>query len=365
MSAGSQLQLTIATIPGDGIGIDVTAAAQQVLKRAERLVGGFACHYEHLPAGAFCYRDTGTALPRETVDAADKADAILLGACGWPEIRYPDGTEIRPQVELRFLFDLYAGVRPIKLYPGIPSVLSNAGRKPIDFIVIRESTEGLFASRGTGKSTEVACETMVITRHTTERLMRFGFNLAKRRKAQGHRGKLTCVDKANVFSAMAFFRGIYDRVGLEFADIDKEYCLVDAMALNIVRKPWDYDVTVMENMFGDILSDLGAGIVGGMGMAPSGDIGDDRAVFQPSHGTAPDIAGKGIANPVAAILSGAMMLDWLSDRRHDARLRTAAGLIDGAVERYLAKGQRLPTDQGGAAGTSEVVERVIAEMEAK
>jgi 3-isopropylmalate dehydrogenase len=194
--------------------------------------------------------------------------------------------------------------------------------------------------------------------------MRFGFNLAKRRKARGHAGKLTCVDKANIFSAMAFFRGIYDRIGLEFPEIDKEYCLVDAMALNLVRKPWDYDVTVMENMFGDILSDLGAGIVGGMGMAPSGDIGDERAVFQPSHGTAPDIAGKGIANPVAAILSGAMMLDWLGDRRHDARLHAAAARIERAVERYLAQGRRLPADQGGPAGTGEVVERVIAELEA-
>jgi 3-isopropylmalate dehydrogenase len=268
-------------------------------------------------------------------------------------------------VELRFIFDLYAGVRPLKLYPGVPGVLTNAAKKPIDLIVIRESTEGLFASRGTGKSTEVACETMVITRHTTERLMRFGYNLAKRRKARGKPGKLTCVDKANIFSAMAFFRSIYDRIGVEFPDIQKDYCLVDAMALNLVRKPWDYDVTVMENMFGDILSDLGAGIVGGMGMAPSGDIGDTHAVFQPSHGTAPDIAGKGIANPIAAILSGAMMLEWLSDRRGDTHLRKAAELIERGVERYLAAGQRLPTDLGGPAGTSEIVERVIAGMEAK
>ena len=364
MSAGKQ-EYRIAAFPGDGIGIDVTVAAKQVLKRAETMVGGFSCQYEDLPAGAFCYRDTGTALPRESVDAAAKSDAILLGACGWPEIRYPDGTEIRPQVELRFIFDLYAGVRPIKLYPGVPGALANPQRKPIDFIIIRESTEGLFASRGTGRSTEVACETMVITRKTTERLMRFGFDLARRRKAAGHAGKLTCVDKSNIFSAMAFFRSIYDRIGLDYKDIQKDYCLVDAMALNIVRKPWDYDVTVMENMFGDILSDLGAGIVGGMGMAPSGDIGDANAVFQPSHGTAPDIAGKGIANPVAAILSGAMMLDWLADRRGAPGPRKAAALIERAVERYLAKGERLPTDLGGPAGTSEVVERVIAAMEAK
>jgi len=359
------LRLNIAEFPGDGIGIEVMKAAKQVLTRAETIAGGFKCSYEELPAGAFCYKATGEALPKASVDAAEKADAMLLGACGWPEIRYPDGTEIRPQIDLRFIFDLYAGVRPIRFYPGIPPVLANPQRKPIDFILIRESSEGLFASLGSRPNPEVATETLIITRAKTEKLMHFSYKLARRRKAQGKPGKLTCVDKANVFSAMAFFRGIYDRIGVEFPGIEKEYCLVDAMALNLVRKPWDYDVTVMENMFGDILSDLGAGIVGGMGMAPSGDIGDGHAVFQPSHGTAPDIAGKGIANPIAAILSGAMMLDWLSDRRGDPRLRQAAEAIERGVERYLAAGQRLPADLGGPAGTSEVVERVIAGMEAQ
>ena len=359
------LRLHIAEFPGDGIGIEVMKAAKQVLTRAERMAGGFACSYEALPAGAFCYKETGEALPRASVDAAEKADAMLLGACGWPEIRYPDGTEIRPQIELRFIFDLYAGVRPIRFYPGLPPVLANPLRKPIDFILIRESTEGLFASRGSGKNPEVATETLIITRAKTEKLMHFGYRLARRRKAQGQPGKLTCVDKANVFSAFAFYRAIYDRIGLEYPDIQKEYCLVDAMALNIVRRPWDYDVMVMENIFGDILSDLGAGVVGGLGMAPSADVGDTHALFQPSHGTAPDIAGKGIANPLAMILSGAMLFEHLAERRGAASLRQAARLIEGAVERYLAKGERLPVDQGGVAGTAEVVERVLAEMEAQ
>lgn len=359
------VRVNIAEFPGDGIGIEVMNAAKQVLTRAETMVGGFRCSYETLPAGAFCYKETGEALPRASVDAADKADAMLLGACGWPEIRYPDGTEIRPQIELRFIFDLYAGVRPIRFYPGIPSVLANPRNRPIDFILIRESTEGLFASRGSGKNPEVAAETLLITRAKTEKLMHFSYRLARRRKAADKPGKLTCVDKANVFSAFAFYRAIYDRIGVEYPDVQKEYGLVDAMALNIVRKPWDYDVMVMENMFGDILSDLGAGVVGGLGMAPSADVGDTHALFQPSHGTAPDIAGKGIANPVAMILSGAMLFDHLADRRGDPGLRQAAQLVERAVERYLAKGQRLPTDQGGQAGTSEVTERVIAEMEAK
>ncbi|HEX9842786.1 MAG TPA: isocitrate/isopropylmalate family dehydrogenase [bacterium] len=355
----------IAVLPGDGIGVEVTAAARQVLREAQRLVGGFALDCTELPAGAFCYKETGEALPRETVDAAAAADAILLGACGWPEIRYPDGTEIRPQVELRFLFDLYAGVRPIRAFPGTPPVLAGAQARPIDFVLIRESTEGLFASRGSGKLRDAATETMVITRHTTERLMRFGFRLARTRKAQGHAGRLTCVDKANVFPAFAFYRSIYDEVGLEFADVEKEYCYVDAMALNLVRRPWEYDVMVMENMFGDILSDLGAGLVGGMGMAPSGDIGDERAVFQPSHGTAPDIAGKGLANPVAMVLSAAMLCDYLAEQRGDGALERAARLIEGGVEAFLASGQGLPGDLGGTLGTSAITEGILAAMETR
>lgn len=355
----------IAVLPGDGIGEEVTRAAMKVLENLQRLRGDFAFDYQELPAGAFCYKKTGEALPKETVDAVAKSDAVLLGACGWPEIRYPDGTEIRPQVDLRFIFDLYAGVRPIRYYPGIPPALAQQGgaAKPVDFILIRESTEGLFSSRGTGKNSEVATETMVITRRTTERLMRFGYKLAQSRKARGQAGKLTCVDKANVFTAMAFYRSIYDEVGLDFPDVEKEYCYVDAMALNLVRKPWDYDVMVMENMFGDILSDLGAGIVGGMGMAPSGDIGDDHAVFQPSHGTAPDIAGKGIANPIAMVLSSAMMCDYLADKHHRPELAEGARLIEDSVAQYLAAGLPLPSDQGGNASTDGVIDHILEGME--
>ena len=303
--------MNIAVIPGDGIGVEVTKTALDVLNRAQSILGGFSFRFDEAPAGAACYRDTGEAIPKETLDAAEKGDAILLGACGLPDIRYPDGTEIRPQVELRFIFDLYAGVRPIRFFPGIPLVLADKKSESTDFVLVRESTEGLFASRGSGKNPEVATETMVITRRGSERLMRFSYELARSRKAKGYPGRLTCVDKANVFSAFAFFRDIYDRIGDEFPDIERDYCYVDAMALNLVRKPWDYDVLVMENIFGDILSDQAAGLIGGMGMAPSADIGDEHAIFQPSHGSAPDIAGKGIANPVAMILSAAMMCDYL------------------------------------------------------
>ena len=356
--------MKIAVFPGDGIGVEVVAAARQVLDAAQRLTGGFACDYQELPGGAMCYRDTGEALPKAAVNEAAKADSILLGACGWPDIRYPDGTEIRPQVELRFIFELFAGVRPIRFYPGTPPTLVNVDQKPIDFIIIRESTEGLFASRGSGANREVATETLVITRRNTERLMRFSFDLAEKRKAEGHPGALTCVDKANIFSSMAFFRSIYDEIGTEFGGVEKDYAYVDAMSLNMVRKPWDYDVMVMENMFGDILSDLGAGLIGGMGMAPSGDIGETHAVFQPSHGTAPDIAGKGIANPIAMVLSGAMMFRHLGEKRGEDKLLAAAALIEQGVERTMASGGNLPCDLGGTAATGEIVENIVAAMEA-
>ena len=354
---------SIAVFPGDGIGIEVMEAARQVLDEALRLTKGGSFSYQELPAGAFCYRDTGEALPRESVDAAEKADAILLGACGWPEIRYPDGTEIRPQVELRFIFDLYAGVRPIRYFPGTPPVLANPKAKGIDLIIIRESTEGLFASRGSGANPEVATETLIITREKTERLMRFSYELAQKRKKLGRPGKLTCVDKANIFSAYAFFRAVYDRIGLEFNTVAREYCLVDAMALNLVLKPWDYDVLVMENMFGDILSDQASGLVGGMGMAPSADIGDNHAVFQPSHGTAPDIAGKGIANPVAMVLSGAMMCQYLAEQTGNTALAAAGELIGAGVEHYLAAGENLPADQGGQGRTGDIAARIIDAMQ--
>src|SRR3989475_4485182 len=220
-----------------------------------------------------------------------------------------------PQVELRFIFDLYAGVRPCRLIPGIPSPIVGAAERGIDLVVIRESTEGLFASMGKGVLTDTeARETLVITRKTSERLFEFSFRLAERRKARGRPGALTCVDKANVFKAFAFFREMFDAAAARHPDVKTDRLYVDACSALLVKRPWDFDVMVMENMFGDILSDLAAGLIGGLGMAPSADIGDRHAIFQPCHGTAPDIMGQGKANPTGMILSAAMMLDWLAGK---------------------------------------------------
>ena len=234
-----------------------------------------------------------------TIRLCEEADAILLGACGLPSVRYPDNTEIAPQIELRFHFDLYAGVRPARLIPGVPSPIVGADQRGIDLVLIRESTEGLFASMGKGVVTDTeARETLVITRKTSERLFEFSFRLAERRKARGEtNGGLTCVDKANVFRAFAFFREMFDEAAKRHPGVKADRLYVDACSLMLVKRPWDFDVMVTENMFGDILSDLAAGLIGGLGMAPSADIGDRYAVFQPCHGTAPDIMGQGKANP--------------------------------------------------------------------
>ena len=348
-------------LAGDGIGPEVMAPALEVLKKVEA-TSKVKFRFTEAPAGANNYRETGKSMPESTVRLCDEADAILLGACGLPSVRYPDNTEIMPQVELRFLFDLYAGVRPARLIPGVPSPIVGAAEHGIDLVLIRESTEGLFASMGKGVVThDDARETMVITRKTSQRLFDFSFRLAQRRKAQGKRGMVTCVDKANVFKAFAFFRGIFDETAVRYPDVATERIYVDACAAMLVKRPWDFDVMPTENMFGDILSDLTAGLVGGMGMAPSADIGDRHAVFQPCHGTAPDIMGQGKANPTAMILSAAMMLDWLADKHGHDGAAEAAQRIERAVDKAFAAGIR-PLDLGGRSGTADTAKAVLAAL---
>lgn len=353
----------IAVLPGDGIGREVIPSCIEVLNTAIAQVGGFSLNFEWLEAGAESYRSTGSALSKATIQACARADAILLGAMGLPNVRYPDGTEITPQIDLRFEFGLYGGVRPVRTLPGIPRILADPRAQNIDFVLIRELTEGLFASRGKGviENDQIARDTMVITRDTSERLFDFSFRLASQRPG-GHQRKVTCVDKANVFKSFAFFRKIFDERAARHPDIAADHAYVDATALSMVLRPWDFDILVTENMFGDILSDLAAGLIGGMGYAPSADIGDEHAVFQPAHGTAPDIAGLGKANPVATILSGMMMLEWLAERHNFSQASKAAMLIRRAVDRAFAAGRLLTCELGGDAGTSAVTHAVLAEL---
>lgn len=345
--------LLITVLPGDGIGNEVTGEAVRVLKAIEPSIDGVSFKFEEHAVGAAEYLRSGSPLPEAACDACSRSDAILLGAMGLPDVRWPDGREMTPQIDLRERFELYAGLRPIKLYHPDDSPLKGyGGDRPIDFTLVRESTEGLFSARlhqQEADGTE-SRDVLRITRKGAERVCRSAFELARKR-----RKKCTLVDKANVLPSMVFFRKIFHEVGEQFPDVERDCVYVDAMALFMVRKPDAYDVIVTENMFGDILSDLAAGIIGGMGMAPSADIGDRYGVFQPSHGTAPDIAGQDIANPVAMILSAAMMLDWLGYAQAGAK-------IEGAVARTLADPAKRTPDMGGKLGTTAMTDAILGEI---
>ena len=355
----------IALIKGDGIGVDVAEAAMAVVASA--------CTHAGLPvpvevpinAGAGYFAETGQDIEPGGEERVGEADAIFLGAIGLPSVRHPDGTEISPHLRLRDRYGLYAGVRPVKAYPNAPQRLADPRAAGIDLIILRESTEGLFYSAAAHGRSQImgdseVRDTMRITRATTEKLHHFGFGLAQRRKERGHPGRLTCVDKANVFASMAFFRKIYDEIAPGYPDIETGYNYVDAQALDLVRRPWDFDVMVMENMFGDILSDLAGGLVGGMGMAACAEIGDEVGLFQPAHGSAPDIMGQDKANPLAAILSGGLMLDYLADKTGQSAYATAASLIEDAVDRGFAANRLRPMEFGGDMGTQAVTQEVLS-----
>ncbi len=355
----------VATLPGDGIGPEVMAPTVTLLQAATAACGGFGLEFIMLDAGAAHYQETGESFSAESLEIAREADAILLGAMGLPAIRYEDGTEIAPQLELREKLDLYAGVRPIRTIRGLPVPLADPKGSELDFVLIRESTEGLFKSRNSAavEDDQIARDTMEITRATSERLFDFSFNLARHRKEQGSEGVVTCVDKANVLGSFAFFRKIFDERAKRFPDIEARHGYVDAVGLWMVKQPWVFDVLVTENMFGDILSDVGAGLMGGMGFAPSADIGDEHAVFQPCHGSAPDIMGQGKANPIATFLSGAMMLDRLGSEHGVAQCARASRMIQNAVDAAFAAGTLIPYELGGTAGTSEITDAVMAAMD--
>jgi 3-isopropylmalate dehydrogenase len=260
-----------------------------------------------------------------------------------------------PQLDLREQLHLYGGERPIYLYHENDTPLKGFRAGEIDFVIVRESTEGLFHSRKEtfAKDAALMRDTMQITRKTSEQVCRYAFRLAEKRRKH-----LTLIDKANVLPSMAFFRMIFDEIAGEFPEVRTDRVYVDAASLYLVRRPQDFDVLVTENMFGDILSDLAAGLVGGMGMAPSGDVGDDHAVFQPSHGSAPDIAGQSKANPTAMILSAAMMLEWFG---HPETVAAAKRVHAAVAEIYADPANRTP-DMGGRLTTSELGSKITAQL---
>src|SRR4051794_29920510 len=348
----------IAVIPGDGIGNEVTPAALRVLERAGTRHGA-RFEWTSFPWGSAHYFEHGRMMPADAVDRLRPFDAIFFGAVGDPRIQ--DNVTLNGLLlPIRRRFDQYACVRPAVLYPGVRGPL--AGRKggDIDFVVVRENTEGEYAQIGGGLHHdgpyEVAIQTATFTRHGTERVIRFAFDLARRRSGKR---LLTSVTKSNAQGfSMAFWDRVFVELARDYPDIRTESLLVDAACMDLVRRPTDFDVIVASNLFGDILTDLSAAITGSLGLAPSANLNPARtfpSMFEPVHGSAPDITGKGIANPLATMLAGAMMLDFLGEAG-------AAAAIDTAVRAVLAEGQSVTPDLGGTGttrtATAAVLERI-------
>ena len=346
----------IVVIPGDGIGPELIDATVRVLSALQERHAGFKLDLDYHQAGAALYRETGHAVSQETLEACRKADSVLKGPVGHPDVRTPQGTEGGLLGGfLRVGLDLYANSRPIKLWPGVPAPLKAAAGE-IDYVIVRENTEGLYASRNLGVGNDWAVsDTLLMTRPGVERIVRFAFELATKRRGAPSDGvrRVTCVDKSNVLKSFAFFRRIFDEVGGRYPDIEKQHIYSDAAAQALVMSPGRFDVLVMENFLGDLLSDLGGGTIGGIGMCPSGNIGDRLSYFEPIHGSAPDIAGRRVANPLSQVLSAAMMLEWLGESQ-------GADHINNAVWRALESGQLIIEANGcPVGGTDAAAEAVI------
>lgn len=361
----------IALLPGDGTGPEVLRAGRRVL---DAVAEGASLRWslDEYSAGALYYRDHGQEWAPGAEAATRTADAILLGAVGWPGVSLPNGDIAGAGLifGLRFGLDLYANVRPCRLYPGVRHRVSGKWSQVwtpdnVDFVIVRENTEGLYTPiRGAlsrGGETEVAIDTRVITRKGAERVIRYAFELSTRRgrgAPEDHQKRVTCVDKANVLRGCQFFREVFEQVGAEFPDVQREYAYVDAFTQWMVRNPEHYDVVVTTNMFGDIVTDLAAVLQGGMGFAAGGNIGSSHAMFEPVHGSSPKHAGKNEINPFATFSAIEMMLRWLGERHSDSELIAQADRVEAAISNVLASGSARTYDQGGTVTTSEAGERV-------
>ncbi len=349
------IEFATAVIPGDSAGKEVVPAALRVLKRASEKFN-FQIRFEEFGWGADYYFRHARMMPADALEQLLPFSAILLGAIGHPEIA--DHITLNGLLlPIRRAFDQFANVRPAILYPGVRSPLADRRGGDIDMVIVRENTEGEYAQVGgfvhQAFPEEVAIQTSVFTRHGIERVIRFAFELAVKR---GGKKKVTSVTKSNAQGfGMVLWDRVFTRVAEEFPGIATESLLVDAAAMNFVRRPHTFDVVVASNLFGDILSDLSAVLCGSIGLAASANLDPTRrfpSMFEPVHGSAPDIAGKGIVNPIAAILSAAMLLEHLG-------VTDAAAALESAVAGVLASGEALPADLGGSATTAQVTEAVM------
>lgn len=318
---------TLVVLKGDGIGPEIIDAAIQVLAAVEARERKFRLNLQFHSAGADYYRQSGTNLSPETFAACQRADAILKGPMGLPEVRKPDGTEagLLGGV-LRNGLDLYANIRPIRLFPEVSSALVGKRAGDIDYVIVRENMEGAYFSRGQGEVTSEGVRDIIsITRAGTERIVRRAFELARQRPGAPQDGvrRVTCVDKSNVLRGFALFRRIFLEIGEQYPDIEKHCLYADAAAQALVLWPERFSVIVCENFLGDILSDLGAATAGGLGFCGAANIGEQHAMFETTHGSAPALAGQNTANPISAVLAAAMMLEWLGEARAGERVIAA------------------------------------------
>jgi tartrate dehydrogenase/decarboxylase/D-malate dehydrogenase len=349
---------SIALIPGDGIGNEVTAAAFDVAVKAAQ-VSGSTLHPTVYDWGTDYYFQHGRMMPVNAIETLQVHDAILLGAVGHPNV--PDNVTLNGLLlPIRRRFDQFANVRPAILYRGVSSPLKGLHALDVDMVVVRENTEGEYAQIGgfvhETHAGEVAIQTAVFTRHGVQRIIRYAFELATRRKKKS---LVTSITKSNAQGfSMVLWDRVFESVAAEFPEIRTESLLVDAAAMNFVRRPQTFDVVVASNLFGDILSDISAIVTGSIGLAASANIDPTRrfpSMFEPVHGSAPDIAGKGIANPLAAMVSAAMMLEHLG-------LSPAAQRLDAAIQAVLAEEKIRTPDLGGTSSTSDVATAVSAKV---
>ncbi len=346
---------SVAVIPGDGIGKEVAPEGVRVLDFLGEMTGSYRMRYEYFPWGCEYYLETGRMMAGDGLEILQHFDAIYFGAVGFPDV--PDHVSLRGlRLPICQGFEQYACVRPSLLLPGITSPLAGKRPESIDFVVVRENTEGEYTGAGgrghRGLPTEVAVETALFTRTGVERVIRYAYEMSRRR------GKsLVSATKSNALQySMTLWDEVFDEVGRDFPGIETEKVLVDALAARFVLRPESLDVIVASNLFGDILTDLGASICGSMGLAPSGNINPERdypSMFEPVHGSAPDIFGQGIANPIAMIWCGAMMLDFLGEAE-------AAALLLSAIKAVTSQAQLHTPDLGGKATTAEVTEAIIS-----
>ncbi len=347
----------IAVIPGDGIGTEVIAEGIKILEKAAELDAGFEFSFEYFPWGCEYYCKTGKVMDDDGLEKLKKFDAIYLGAVGAPNV--PDHISLRDLlIKIRQGFDQYVNLRPVKLLKGAASPLKAVKREDIDMTVVRENSEGEYAGAGDwlykGKPQEVVLQTGVFSRKGTERIIRYAYELARKE----HKS-ITSISKGNALNySMVFWDEIFREVGKEYPDVKQYTYLVDAAAMFFVKDPGRFQIVVTSNLFGDILTDLGAAIAGGMGLAAGANINPEKAypsMFEPIHGSAPDIAGKGIANPMAAIWSAAQLLEFFGKKDWSDKIITS-------IETVLEEKKVLTSDFGGRASTEEVGDEISRQL---